>query len=273
MTGPDAACRCDIAWKGGEAVGIVTWFWTYKSFRARRGLYLEDLFVRPPFAAGAWARRFWSIWRTRRARRMGFMEWQVLDWNAPAIAFYQSLGARPVPEWLNYRLEGEASGEAGVMSEIVLVVAIADNGVIGKDGAIPWRISDDMKRFKALTMGHTVVMGRKTWDSLPQKAAAGPRQCGGDAAEGLAGRRRGHASLAGAGDVGHVRHGDGDWRRGNLSSAPCRWRRRIELTEVHKDFDGDARFAFDRSGWHETAREDHVTPDGLRYSYVTLTRT
>jgi dihydrofolate reductase len=47
---------------------------------------------------------------------------------------------------------------------------------------------------------------------------------------------------------------------------------RIELTEVHQAFDGDAKFEFDRSGWTETARESHVTPDGLRYSYVTLTR-
>src|SRR5438874_12988925 len=59
------------------------------------------------------------------------------------------------------------------MSEIVLVVAIAQNGVIGKKGAIPWHISDDMKRFKALTLGHTVVMGRKTWDSLPRKPLPG----------------------------------------------------------------------------------------------------
>jgi len=47
---------------------------------------------------------------------------------------------------------------------------------------------------------------------------------------------------------------------------------RIELTEVHQNFDGDARFVLDRRGWHESAREDHVTPDGLRYSYVTLVR-
>jgi dihydrofolate reductase len=59
------------------------------------------------------------------------------------------------------------------MSEIVLVVAIAKNGVIGKNGVIPWHISDDMKRFKALTLGHTVVMGRKTWDSLPKKPLPG----------------------------------------------------------------------------------------------------
>ncbi len=55
------------------------------------------------------------------------------------------------------------------MSEIVLLLAVAENGVIGKDGAIPWRISDDLKRFKALTLGKTVVMGRKTCDSLPKK--------------------------------------------------------------------------------------------------------
>src|SRR5438874_1300988 len=52
-------------------------------------------------------------------------------------------------------------------------VAIAQNGVIGNAGAIPWHISADMKRFKALTLGHTVVMGRKTWDSLPRKPLPG----------------------------------------------------------------------------------------------------
>src|SRR6185295_6850678 len=51
---------------------------------------------------------------------------------------------------------------------IVLVLAVADNGVIGDKGAIPWRIADDMKRFKALTMGKPIIMGRKTWDSFPK---------------------------------------------------------------------------------------------------------
>jgi len=59
------------------------------------------------------------------------------------------------------------------MSEIVLVVAIARNGVIGNNGLLPWHISNDLKRFKALTLGHTVVMGRKTWDSLPKKPLPG----------------------------------------------------------------------------------------------------
>ena len=59
------------------------------------------------------------------------------------------------------------------MSDITLVVAAAENGVIGKEGAIPWRISDDLKRFKALTIGYPIVMGRKTWDSLPRKPLPG----------------------------------------------------------------------------------------------------
>ena len=58
---------------------------------------------------------------------------------------------------------------------VTLILARADNGVIGKDGGIPWAISDDLKRFKALTMGGVVVMGRKTWDSLPRKPLPGRR--------------------------------------------------------------------------------------------------
>src|ERR1700690_436631 len=56
---------------------------------------------------------------------------------------------------------------------IILVLAVADNGVIGLSGGIPWRIPDDMKRFKALTMGKPIVMGRKTWDSFPTKPLPG----------------------------------------------------------------------------------------------------
>ena len=55
--------------------------------------------------------------------------------------------------------------------EIVLVVAVAENGVIGADGAIPWRMKSDMQRFKAITLNKPVVMGRKTFESLPQAAA------------------------------------------------------------------------------------------------------
>jgi dihydrofolate reductase len=157
------------------------------------------------------------------------------------------------------------------MSEIVLVVAIADNGVIGKDGSIPWHISDDMKRFKALTLGHTIVMGRKTWDSLPRKPLPGrinvviTRQKDWRAEGAATASSLDQATSGTSGTVMVIGGAEIYQRALPLAS-------RIELTEVHKDFDGDARFVLDRSGWHETAREDHVTPDGLRYSYVTLTR-
>jgi dihydrofolate reductase len=157
------------------------------------------------------------------------------------------------------------------MSEIVLVVAIAQNGVIGKKGAIPWHISDDMKRFKALTIGHTVVMGRKTWDSLPMKPLPGrinvvvTRQIGWQAEGAVVASSLGQATSGTSGTVMVIGGAEIYERALPLAS-------RIELTEVHKNFEGDAQFQLDRSGWHETVREDHVTPDGLRYSYVTLTR-
>ena len=59
------------------------------------------------------------------------------------------------------------------MSTISLVVAMADNGVIGKGGVLPWRIADDMRRFKALTIGKPCIMGRRTWESLPKKPLPG----------------------------------------------------------------------------------------------------
>jgi dihydrofolate reductase len=157
------------------------------------------------------------------------------------------------------------------MSEIVLVVAIADNGVIGKDGAIPWRIPEDMKRFKALTMGHTVVMGRKTWDSLPKKPLLGrvnvvvTRQKDWQADGAVPAGSLGQATAGTSGTVMVIGGAEIYERALPLAS-------RIELTEVHRAFEGDAKFILDRSGWKETFREDHVTPDGLRYSYVTLSR-
>src|SRR3954465_8827538 len=157
------------------------------------------------------------------------------------------------------------------MSEIVLVLAVAENGVIGKKGAIPWHISEDMKRFKALTLGHTVVMGRKTWDSLPKKPLPGrvnvvvTRQQGWRADGAVTAGSLGQATSGTSGTVMVIGGAEIYERALPLAS-------RIELTEVHRAMEGDATFHLDRSGWTETAREDHVTPDGLGYSYVTLTR-
>jgi dihydrofolate reductase len=156
---------------------------------------------------------------------------------------------------------------------VTLILAAADNGVIGKDGAIPWRIADDMKRFKALTLGKTVVMGRKTWDSLPRKPLPGRENVvvtrnAGWKAPGAVPATLPDIDLSYIAPEGNVMViGGAEIYRYFLPRAD-----RIELTEVHRAFDGDAVFAFDRSEWRETRREDHVTPDGLAYSYITLVR-
>ena len=102
-----SACHCDLAFAGDTACGIATWFWTYKSFRARRGLFVEDLYVRPDFRGHGLGKLLLAHLAAKARTAGGFLEWQVLDWNAPSIAFYQSLGAEPVKDWLTYRLEGE----------------------------------------------------------------------------------------------------------------------------------------------------------------------
>lgn len=102
------ACHCDLAFQGGEPVGIATWYWTYKSFRACRGLFLEDLFVLPRHRGRGLGKALLVHLAAKARDAGGFLEWQVLDWNAPSIAFYNSLGAKPWENWLIYRLEGDA---------------------------------------------------------------------------------------------------------------------------------------------------------------------
>ncbi len=153
---------------------------------------------------------------------------------------------------------------------ITLVVAAARNGVIGKDGAIPWRLPEDLKRFKALTLGHTVVMGRKTWDSLPPKnrPLPGRRNVVVTRAAGWCADGAERATLEAALQMDDVFViGGAEIYRAALAAAD-----RIELTEVQADFEGDAVFDFDRTPWREIAREDHVGADGLAYSFVTLER-
>ena len=152
---------------------------------------------------------------------------------------------------------------------VTLILAAAENGVIGKAGAIPWRISDDLKRFKALTMDKTIVMGRKTWDSLSKKPLPGRRNIvvtwqKNWQAEGAETMQL-EKALEQPEEVFVI--GGAEIYRAALPRAT-----RIELTEVHKSFDGDAAFVFDRKTWTQIAREDHVTPEGLAYSFVTLTR-
>ena len=99
-------CRCDLAFVDGVAAGVVVSFWTYKSFRARRGIFVEDLYVKPQFRGLGLGTRLLATLAARAGD--GFLEWQVLDWNAPSIDFYKKLGAGLSPEWITCRLDGDA---------------------------------------------------------------------------------------------------------------------------------------------------------------------
>lgn len=105
---------CDIAELDGAPVGFALWFYNYSTFRGRHGIYLEDLFV-DPTARGSGAGKALLAGLARRcvAEGLGRLEWAVLDWNAPAIGFYDSLGAAAMDEWTVRRLTGEALERLG----------------------------------------------------------------------------------------------------------------------------------------------------------------
>ena len=159
---------------------------------------------------------------------------------------------------------------------ISFVVARARNGVIGKDNAIPWRIPEDMKRFKAITMGKPIIMGRKTWDSLPKKPLPGRTNIVLTrdftfAPEGaiVVHSREDALIEARAGKPDEIMViGGAEIYLDFLPHAS-----RIHLTEIDADIEGDATLPpFDPVKWQEVAREPHTTPDGLPYAYVTLER-
>jgi GNAT superfamily N-acetyltransferase len=100
---------CDIAEWNGEPAGFAVWFLNFSTFRGRHGIYVEDLFVRPAFRK----RGIGKALMARLARRCvdegwARFEWAVLDWNAPSIEFYRSIGAQVMDEWRICRLSGEA---------------------------------------------------------------------------------------------------------------------------------------------------------------------
>jgi GNAT superfamily N-acetyltransferase len=109
LFGPNARAFADIAELDGEPVGFALWFYNYSTFVGRHGIYLEDLFVRPS-ARGAGAGKALLAHLAKRCmdENLGRLEWTVLDWNAPSIAFYDSLGAASMEEWIIRRMTGEA---------------------------------------------------------------------------------------------------------------------------------------------------------------------
>jgi dihydrofolate reductase len=164
--------------------------------------------------------------------------------------------------------------------EIVFVLAVAENGVIGAHGSIPWRLKSDMQRFKALTIGKPVVMGRKTFVSLPRPLVgrtnivitrdANYRAAGAVVTTSSAEARviaRGDALRRSAAEIAVI--GGGEIYAQWMDIAD-----RLEITEVHARPEGDAFFEIDKAQWEELARERHAAgpDDSADFSYVTYRR-
>ncbi len=161
-----------------------------------------------------------------------------------------------------------------------LIYARAANGVIGKDNAMPWHLPEDLAHFKALTQGHPVIMGRKTWDSLPPRFRPLPgrtnivvtRQA--DWQPEPANDSTLRADSLDAALQLAARHGDSVWVMGGaqIYAQALPLAQRVEVTIIHQDFDGDAHAPALDAQWTEAARSDHVSAKGLAYSFVTYTR-
>ena len=109
LFGPRPGADVLLAYQNHDCVGFALFFPNYSTFLARPGIYLEDLFVKPHARGfGAGAALLKEIARIGKQRGCGRVEWSVLDWNAPSIAFYRKLGAVPMDEWTVFRLTGEA---------------------------------------------------------------------------------------------------------------------------------------------------------------------
>lgn len=109
LFGKEPRLFCDIAEWNGEAAGFALWFLNFSTFRGRHGIYLEDLFVRPAFRGRGLGKALMAQ-LARRCVEQGLarFEWSVLDWNAPSIAFYKSIGANVMDDWKICRLSGPA---------------------------------------------------------------------------------------------------------------------------------------------------------------------
>jgi GNAT superfamily N-acetyltransferase len=107
-----------LAFVTGEPVGFALYFWTFSTFRGRRGLFLEDLFVEPAHQRKRIGTALMeALANVARERGCNRLEWWVLKWNQPAIDFYRRLGAAALDEWSIYRLEGDALGQLAGQSD------------------------------------------------------------------------------------------------------------------------------------------------------------
>ncbi|MCE9650825.1 MAG: dihydrofolate reductase [Parvibaculum sp.] len=167
------------------------------------------------------------------------------------------------------------------MTHLSFFIAIAENGVIGRDNAMPWRLSSDLAYLKRMTMGKPIIMGRKTWESFPRRPLPGrpnlvvTRDKGYDA-PGAEVFTSADAAVTRAETLARELGVDETMVLGGAQIYEALLPRasRIYLTEVHASPEGDTRFQFDSSTWREVSRERHEAgeKDSAAYSFVVLER-
>jgi dihydrofolate reductase len=156
---------------------------------------------------------------------------------------------------------------------IYLVAAVASNGIIGANGRLPWHFPEELKHFKEVTLGHPVIMGRRTWESLKGPLPGrknivvtrtqGYRAAGATVVDSL------EAALAASAGAPKAMVIGGQ----QLFAESLQLAAGLELTEIHRDYAGDTWFPeYDRSKWKEARREARTAGDGTRFDYVLYER-
>jgi len=154
-------------------------------------------------------------------------------------------------------------------SRIYLVAAVAANGVIGRTGQLPWHLPEDLRHFKRLTLGHPIIMGRRTWELLggllPGREHIVVTRTPGYEAAGaaVAGSLDAALALCAGEPVVFVIGGR------ELFAEALPLAAGLVITEIHRDYQGDTWFPpYDRSRWRETQREPHTAADGTKFDFV-----
>jgi len=159
------------------------------------------------------------------------------------------------------------------MSQLSIIVAVANNNIIGQHNTLPWHLPEDLKRFKSLTMGHHIIMGRKTYESLgrllPGRSTVIVTRNKDYHVDGAIVVHSLQQALAVCQtDTEVFLIGGAELYEIGLQQAD-----KIYLTEIHADFDGDAFLpAIDMTCWQETSRNQHKATNGLAFSYVSFER-
>ena len=114
LFGPNPRTFCEIAEWNGEPAGFALWYYIFSTFRGRHGIYLEDLFVEPELRGKGIGKALLSRLAQRCVEEgLPRLQWWVLDWNEPSVAFYRSLGAEPMADWTVFRVSGDALAKLG----------------------------------------------------------------------------------------------------------------------------------------------------------------